>query len=555
MTGMSFEDFCEGTPDNASALPDGMDAEILQKLVKAGREEALFQAAETDFLTFARLMSPHRTAPKDVFQSAYQTPAHIRLIAEALERVEKGTLHRLIVAMPPRHGKSESVTRLFPAWAMGKDPTREFIITGYSQKFAEKSFGKKIRNIVESERYARVFPDISFDVSKASDAMQLSTGGQFVISGRMGALTGHGAHIAIIDDPVKGEKETDSEVTMDDIWEWFCSTLWTRVYPGGAIIIVMTRWSEDDLVARLTNPDHPDYRPDIAKLWTILHLPAHFEQHHEPMAKVLGKKVGDYLWPEGGFGEEFCNSIRALSDRTWTALYQGEPSPPEGDHFKAQWLQEYRMKDLPPPEKLRFYGASDHGVSMRTRADPSVLGVVGVDEHKNIWVMPDLTWQRMTTDQIVDELVAKMKYHKPAVWWLEQENISRAFGPFLTERMIRDNVFHTVLDPRPASRDKVTRSQAVRGLMAARRIYFPAEAKWWPAAKKQILTFPNGAAFDFVDWLAWIGQGVMEMLPADRTSSAELPSHRIPGTMAWLKHQSAAQEKRKAGAARRRYGY
>lgn len=534
------------------------DVARLKKFVKAAELRQPYLDARKNFLKFAEVMSPDREHPKDPRYSRYKIAPHHRLIGEALMRVEDGTIPRVIFVMPPRHGKSETVTRLFPPWFVGRDPSREVIIAGYSQKFAERSFGKKIQTIMQSARYREVFPDATLDGgSKAVDALMLGEGGQIIVSGRGGALTGHGAHLLLIDDPIKNKKEAESQVVRDDVWEWFTSTAYSRLYDSGAAVIVTTRWNEDDLVGRLTNPEHPEHDPEIARGWKVICLPAVFEDRHAAIGKVLGKKTGDVLWPrEGdvGFSREYFEIRRRMEPGDFEALYQGDPSPMDGDIFKVEWLRTYKSDELPDVQFLSKYGASDHGVTTRNRSDPSVIGCVGVDEDGVVYVLPDLIWDKLQTDRIVEEIIAKMRYHKPFAWWMESENISKAFGPFLYKQMAEEKVY-TVIEPRSPSKDKVTRSQALRGLMAHGRIRFPSDAWWWPAAKRQLLTFPNAAANDFVDFLSWIGLGVMELVPGQTQKAKELEAHDIPGTIAWIKHQTKIRENRENAENARRIGY
>lgn len=518
-------------------------------------QKKVLLSARDDILSFAHAMLPHRDYPKDPRYSKYEPAAHHKIIADALMRVESGHEQRLVITMPPRHGKSELITRLFPPFFVGRDPTREVILAGYNQTFAEKSFGKKIQAMMESDRYKAIFPDATFDGgSRAVDMMMLSEGGQIACAGRGGTMTGLGAHLLVIDDPVKNKAEAESEVMRDDCWDWFTTTAYSRLYGGGACVIVMTRWNEDDIVGRLTNPNHPKYDPDIGAGWTVLHFPAIFTKEYEDLGKVLGKKVGDTLWPEHNFDIKYFDQRRKLDPASFQALYQGNPSPLDGDLFKAEWLAEYTDDEMPPLDKLSIYGASDHGVTLKRRSDPSVIGCVGVDDDYNIWVLPDLVWRRLETDKIVDEMLAKMKTYRPFVWWMENENIAKAFGPFLMKRMMEEQVF-TLLEGRTPSKDKVTRSQAVRGIMARRKVKFPKNAWWWQAARRQMLTFPNGTAFDFVDFISWIGIGIQDIVPGEDMRARQTPPEEIPGTLAWLKAETAAKEANDARRARARSGY
>ncbi len=530
----------------------------LEKLRDEIDQQTAVVGARDSLLQFARLMSPDRNEPHNFTKSRYVAAPHHKLIIEALERVEAGLLPRLIITMPPRHGKSETITRIFPPWFLGRDTSREVIIAGYSQNFAERSFGKKIQEMMRSERYMRVFPEATLDGgSKAVDFLGIPNAGGIIVTGRDGATTGHGAHLFVVDDPIKNRKEADSQVLRDTTWEWFTSTVNSRLYDDGAIVIVMTRWNEDDIVGRLTNPDHPDYDPELAAGWETLCLPAVFEDRHFEIAEVLGRKVGDVLWPkEGklGFSKDYFDVRRRLSEADFEALYQGNPTPMKGDFFRAEWLDTYTSDQLPATKFISTYGASDHAVSTRNRADASIMGCFGVDEYDTVWVLPDLVWDRIETDKQIDEMIAKMKYHRPLAWFIESENIAKAFGPFLMKRMSEERVY-TVLEPKTPSKDKSMRAQAIRGRLANRKVKFPADAHWWPAARRQLLAFPNAADDDFVDFISWIGQGLLDITPGASQRTPELDAAEIPGTLAWVKAATRAQEDKDKRYDARRTGY
>lgn len=540
------------TPDQLQQLADALsDADIkeLQRVDKIAASKEVFLKARNDLLTFAQLMMPDPDHPSDVTFSRYEAAKHHELIAEALTRVERGDCPRLIITMPPRHGKSELATRIFPLYFMGRNPTKEIILAGYSQQFAQRNFGKRIQAMMQTPRFREVFPDVSLDGgSKAVDILLNSEGGQIISVGRGGAITGMGAHLAVIDDPIKNEKEAESEVILDDIWEWFLTTIDTRLYSDGAVIIVMTRWHEDDLVGRLTDPDNIHYNPKLAKDWEILHLPAIFEDEDRQIAKKLDKKVGDALWPQrtkqgmGGYDLEWLERKRLQSERTFSALYQGRPAPLEGDLIKADWLIDYHDEQLPPLESMNFYGASDHATGMRTRTDPSVIGCAGVDGNGIIWIMPDVRWERIQTDVTVTEICDQIERRNPMTWFLESDTIAKAFGPFLRSELQRRRLYATVIQPMPVSQDKAKRAQSARGLLASGRFRFPKAAPWWPRAKKELLAFPNAANDDFVDFISLLGQGLLHMIPGETVKETKIPPEKIPFTLPWVKDQTRKQE-------------
>jgi predicted phage terminase large subunit-like protein len=290
-----------------------------------------------------------------------------------------------------------------------------------------------------------------------------------------------------------------------------------------------TRWHEDDLIGRLCDPEHPERNKkykNIADGWTYINIPAvitdpklaaaldlTLEVQKDPLVvEQFGKKPMASLW-SSRFPLPFLARTKLMDPQGFSALRMGKPTPDDGIYFKADDLVEYKREELPPLSRLRIYGASDHATTKDQQNDPNVIGCVGVDSEDDIWVLPDLVWDRMETDQVVDELLLKFKTYKPLLWWMEDENISKSFGPFLYKRMREEKVY-TSIDPVPANKDKVRRSRAVQGRIQMRKVKFPGFAHWWPDAKAQMLRFPAGKD-DFVDWLAHIGQGLLkEIAPA-----------------------------------------
>lgn len=233
---------------------------------------------------------------------------------------------RLIVEMPPRHGKTLSVSRLYPTWHLGRNPDHRVILVSYGADLAEKS-GRAARNIVASKAYGEVFPAVSL----ARDSKSISAwdiegrdGGMDVLGIGAGA-TGKGAHLLVIDDPIKNREQAESELWRDKVWESYTDDLYTRLEPGGAIIVMMTRWHEDDLIGRLLTRE-------VGK-WARLRLPA-LAEPDDP----LGRSEGAALWPER-YPANVLNDIGlTLGTYGWNALYQQAPRPREGAMFKRHWF-------------------------------------------------------------------------------------------------------------------------------------------------------------------------------------------------------------------------
>lgn len=253
----------------------------------------------------------------------YKLADHLVQIAQTLEAVENGSIRRLLVTVPPRHGKSELCSIRFPAWYLGRNPDRRVVIASYAADLANR-FSKQVRSVVDGERFQRVFPNVKLDpTSRSADTWDIHNyrGGLKAV-GVGGPLTGHGANLLIIDDPVKNREEANSEVYRESVWAWYTSTAYTRLEDAGCIALVMTRWHEDDLMGRLIEAQ----RSPNSDKWAVLHLPAISE-------------AGLPLWAEK-YTLEDLERIRAnVGGYDWSALYQGRPTPKEGAFFKVGLIE------------------------------------------------------------------------------------------------------------------------------------------------------------------------------------------------------------------------
>lgn len=257
-------------------------------------------------------------------------------MARKVEAVERGELTRLIISMPPRHGKSMTVTETLPSWFIGKNPDRRVIEVSYGDDLA-RDFGEKNRKKV-AEFGQEVFGiELERGKTDKTDWGIAGHAGGMVSTGIGGAISGKGADLLIIDDPIKNRTEADSEVYRNRVWSEWQSTLSTRLHPGGRVVVIMTRWHEDDLVSRLLESE--------PGRWEVLNLPAMAEAD-DPM----GRTEGEALWP-GRYSRGDLEMIKVtVGSREWQALYQGRPSPQAGSIFKRAFWQEY---SLPPQEMAR----------------------------------------------------------------------------------------------------------------------------------------------------------------------------------------------------------
>lgn len=499
-----------------------------QRLMKA-------KQAQKSLIAFTEMTMPDIADPDDATKSRYEAQYFHKALAAALEEVEAGRLLRLIITFPPRHGKSELTSRRFPAWCWGRDPYRHIILGTYNQPFAE-DYGRDVRGIVNSPSFATIFPNcVLAKGSQAADRLKTEQGGMAVFVGRGGSATGRGGDILIIDDPLKDRAEANSQTTREELWDWFNDTISTRLMSDtGAIIIIQTRWHEDDLVGRLTDPTNPHYSKTEAANWKIINIPAIAEDKD-----VLGRKRGEALWPER-FGVDFLEAFRSRNPVGFSALYQQRPTPEDGDFFKDDMIITYKPEETPHPSKMRIYAASDHAVGIKQTNDLTCLLVVGVDENDVIWLL-DCWWKREKTDKVVEAMLKLMAKWKPMIWWAESGHISKSIGPFLFKRMREERIYVNVREQVPSA-DKTTRAQSIQGRASMGMLRFPARAHWYGNARNELLKFPQGNHDDFVDALAHIGLGLDVII---RAPAAQAPKKEFAkvGTMGWVK-EAANMERR-----------
>lgn len=506
--------------------PHTKDDASKHELLIAARRLLAIKDSKNHLIQFMRLTMPDPNAMDDVTKSLYTITPQASLLCEILEKVEKGDLKRVAVSISPQTGKSQVLTRGGPAWISGRDPRRHIMVGAYNQDFANE-FGDDVRQLINSSGYKQVFPNYVLDKGGAAkDLLITKQRGKLAFVGVGGSGTGKPADFFFVDDPIRNDEDANSASYRDKIWKWFNRVVFTRCHGKTPIVVVHTRWHEDDLIGRLCDPDHPARKRPVSDggyagieaNWKYFNIPAVVTDPdlakalkldlHVQTDPIVVREFGDKpmasLWEEK-FPLSFLAEAKHNDPVGFSSLRMGKPTPDDGSYFRAEDIVEYDVSEL--PRNLRKYGASDHAVSRAQGRDYTVLGCVGIDEDDNIWVLPDLTWERMETDQTVEEMLIKFKLHKPLLWWMESELISKSFGPFLFKRMHEERIY-TSVDAVTPSKDKSLRARSIQGRMRMRKVYFPKRAPWWPNARAQLLRFPAGAHDDFVDWISHIGMGL-----------------------------------------------
>lgn len=431
---------------------------------------------------------------------------HLILLNDWLLRVAAGEVDRLIVTMPPRHGKSELISRYLPAWYLGTFPDRQVMLASYEATFA-RSWGRKAREAL-TEHGPWVFGVSAADEPRAADWWMVAQHeGVMVTAGVGGALTGKGAHLLIIDDPVKNAEEAASEVIRQKHWDWWQSTASTRLMPGGAAILVMTRWNEDDLAGRLL-ADSDD--------WQLLNLPAIAEDGDQ-----LGRAVGEPLCPEL-FDGMALERIRLQSGSYfWVAMYQQRPAPPEGFMFKRQNLRYWRMEvndiggiqqrlyvlhDGENKGTRRFDAAPtprfqtvDAAMSEDEMADYTVVATWAVTEHKDL-ILLDLERRHFEEQGVTEFLAAANDKHGRPPMWVERFGAGR--NP-LAALMRAGRPVQQIPVEAGTQTDKITRAFGAIALTERYKLFLPHGAEWLGAYENELASFPHAKHDDQVDVTAY----------------------------------------------------
>lgn len=418
----------------------------------------------------------------------YRTAAHHKIIAGQLERIERGEIDRLMLLVPPRHGKSELASKRLPAWFLGRQPHKQFISVSATAELAA-DFGREVRNIINSSEYRAIFDTTLAEDSQAKGKWHTAEGGIYYSLGVGGSVLGRGGDAILIDDPFGSMKEARSELERKNVWDFYTGTLYNRLMPGGAIVVINHRMHEDDLCGQLLAQQAAG-----GDRWEVVELPAISDD-------------GKALWPEAYPIETLERIRRNTQARDWSGLYQQRPAPEDGDYFKADWLKPYER--VPARDTLRVYGGSDYAVTA-DGGDYTVHAVVGLDPEGRMYLL-DLWRKQASSDVWVEAFCDLVKEWKPIGWAEEQGQIKSGVGPFLEKRQ-RERKAYVSREQFPTRGDKAVRAQSIRGRMALEGLYCPINAPWFADFRSELLSFPAGKHDDQVDAIGLVGQLLDKML-------------------------------------------
>ena len=448
------------------------EQEVLLAELEEYRRALDRETAQASFISYIKMMWPGFVAGR-----------HHAIMAKKFEDIASGKLKRLIINMPPRHTKSEFASYLLPSWFLGKFPNKKIIQCSNTADLAV-GFGRKVRNLVDSEQYANVFPDVALrQDSKAAGRWATNQNGEYFAIGVGGTVTGKGADLLIIDDPHSEQEAalaSGDPTVFDRVYEWYTSGPRQRLQPGGSIVIVMTRWAEKDLTGRVIKDAA---MRDSLDEWEIIEFPA-----------ILPS--GNPLWPEFWSFKELSALREELPPIKWNAQYQQAPTGEEGALVKREWWKVWKPER--PPQCEFIIQSWDTAFTKNERSDYSACTTWGVfhlnDDPNDINViLLDAFQKRMEFPELKEKALSHYKEWEPDACIIE----AKAAGAPLIFELRAMGVM--VQDYTPVrGNDKFVRLNSVTDLFSSGKVWAP-ETRWASEVIEQMAAFPNGDHDDLVD--------------------------------------------------------
>ena len=458
---MAIKDFknklTDLTPDKRKLF-----AELLERKQNLKRTHD----AQKNFLSFVKFMWPD-----------FVEGTHHRIIAEKFDRIADGTLKRLIVNMPPRHTKSEFASFMLPAFIMGRNPLTKIIQTSHTAELSQR-FGRKTKQLIDSSDYKKIFPETGLQAdSKAAGRWDTSAGGEYFAAGVGGAITGRGADLLIIDDP-HSEQDALSETAMENAYERYTSGPRPRLQPGGAIVLVMTRWSTIDLTGNLMKAQ---VEPK-ADQWEVVEFPAIMDS-------------GLPTWPEYWKLQELESVKASLAITKWNAQWMQRPTSEEGAILKREWWKPWAEKDTP---NLHYIIQSyDTAFSKKETADYSAIttwGVFSPDDARPALILLDARRGRWEFTELKETALKEYNYWEPEMVLVE----AKASGMPLSDELRRAGIPVTNYTPTRGN-DKHTRVNSIAPMFESGMVFYPEGRTFAEEVIEECAAFPYGENDDYVD--------------------------------------------------------
>jgi len=405
--------------------------------------------------------------------------------------VERGEIKRLMIFVPPRHGKSELASIDFPAWYLGKHPEKEIITSSYSAELAQ-DFGYKTRNLVDTQEYSELFDTHLMEDSKSKAKWLTNDKGGYTAVGVGGAVTGRGANIFIIDDPLKNRQEAESETTRKMVYDWYTSTAYTRLEKDGAVILIMTRWHKYDLAGMLLKKMEDD--PD-SEQWTVIKFPALAIKDEE------FRKQGEPLWPDKYNFAALSKMKTTVGNYDWSALYQQEPIASEDQEFRQEFYQ-YRSWNEVNALQTRRYLTIDTAIDQDAEAD--YIGMcLNYYDSNNRWNIK--AWRvKESPLQLINDIFSLWTFHNLEAVGIEETIYLKVIKPFFDEECRLRNKFPLIIPLKHKGISKEGRVRALLPYYESHTIFhITGECK---DLEEEQMNFPQGMTNDVVDAEAYMPQ-------------------------------------------------
>ena len=454
------------------ALPDDVLKEFLA-LTEAKQKLEVRDKATDSFMTFAH----------HVYENFIEGEHH-RIIAEKLEQVAQGKIKRLIINMPPRHSKSEFASFLMPAWFLGRNPKLKIIQATHNTELAVR-FGRKVRDLIDDPAYKDIFPNTNLkEDNKGAGKWGTDKGGEYFAAGVGAAVTGRGADLFIIDDP-HSEQDALSETAFDHAYEWYTSGPRQRLQPGGAIILVMTRWGKKDLTGRLLANQSADPMSDQ---WEVVEFPALLPS-------------GKPLWPQFWEKDALLSIKASLPLGKWAAQWQQQPTSAGSAIVRREWWQRWDKEKIPPLKYI--VQAYDTAFSKKETADYSAITTWGIFEpeeggRENI-ILLDAQRGRWNFPELKEVAFEEHAYWEPDMVIIEAKATGKPLIDELRARGIPALGFSPGRRAGGGGVDKTTRMHMVSPLFEAGLVWAPEDKRFADDVIEEVSSFPNGDHDDFCD--------------------------------------------------------
>lgn len=482
----------------------------------------------------AQLLDEDLTGPA----SGLMTVHHSAILA-VCERTMNRAMGRALILAPPGSAKSTYVSVVASSWEMGRRPGSRIILTSYGATLAERQ-SKRAMMICEQPEYQMLWPEAPTMATRAAGDWKMTNESNLLASGLTSGVTGNRASGWIVDDPVSGREEADSPAMQQKTADAYQDDLLSRVLPDAWGIVIMTHWNENDLAGKMILPD--DYKGQSGMIkckdglvWEVLNIQAKCETADDP----LGRKIGDYLWPEYmpvRHWQQFENSSGKEAQRAWASLYQQRPTAQGSGTFTREMIGLYDKGQLPP--KMNYVGASDFAVSAG-KNDFTEHGCFGIDHDLNIWAV-DWFYGQVTTDVGLDEWIRMVTRWKAKQWFNEGGVIDKAIRP-AANKLMRDKKKFTNLTAIPSMADKLAKVQSFQARAGAGCVWFPRDAPWTERVILQLISLPAGRHDDAADVCGLIGRALDDIRIGERPPGPRQKGLK-PFTSAWLEHDDSQQK-------------